>query len=126
MTSKEVQLFILRHLEAGNTTAEPHILNDITDESQRKHAFIAALKAIKNRSFLCPGHNDSNKPSLWDAYVSTDGRAFIRENTPEPPAQIIVRHSMRWIEMILIAVITSATGVLANVLITLYLTGKFG
>ena len=123
MIDKEVQLLILRHLETGKTSADLNILTDIP-EKQRKHAFIDALVAIENRGFLCPNYSASDKPKLSNAYVSSDGRAFIRENTPEPPVQIIVRHSLRWIEMILIAFITSAIGVLVNIFIALYLTGK--
>ena len=80
MTDKEVQLFILRHLEAGNTKADEHILTDVP-EKQRRHKFIGALIAIENQGFLCPNYRTSDKPELWNAYVSTNGRAFIERNT---------------------------------------------
>jgi len=123
MTDKEVQLFILRHLEAGNTKADEHILTDVPVE-QRKHKFIDALTALKNRSFLCPGHIDSDRPNLEKAYTSTDGRAFLRENTPDPLIEIIRRQSLRLLDVFAIAVITTIAGGVVNLLITLYLTGR--
>ena len=123
MTDKEVQLFILRHLEAGNTKADEHILTDVPGE-QRQDKFIVALIAIENRGFLCPKYRTNDKPELWNAYVSADGRAFLRENMPDPLVEIIRRQSLRLLDVIIIAVITSAAGIVINILITLSLTGK--
>ena len=123
MTDKEVQLFILRHLEAGNTKADEHILVDIPVE-QRRHKFVKALIAVENQGFLCSGYNTSDKPALWNAYVSPVGKAFIRENTPEPLPQQIIRHSGRWLDIILVAAVSSAIGTIVGILLTLYLTGK--
>ena len=122
MIDKEVQLFILRHLETGNTKADEHILTDLP-EKQRNAVFRKALAAIQNRGFLCP-NSGAVEDKLWNAYVSADGRAFLRENTPDPLIEIIRRQSLRLLDVIVIAVITSAAGVAVNILVTLYITGK--
>jgi len=120
MTNKEVQLAILRHLEAGNTQADEHILTGVPVE-QRNAQFRCALPALENRGFLCPKYAATDKPELSNAYVSADGRAFIRENTPDPLIEILKRKSLRWLDVIFVVIITG----LINLLITLYLTGNF-
>ena len=125
MKNKDVQLFILRHLEAGHTKANEHILIDIPTE-QRRNAFIDALSAIENQGFLCSNYNTSNEPELWNAYVSDTGRTFIRENTPEPLIHTVQRASLRWVEVAFVALITVLVTSLVSVLLTLYITGKIG
>ena len=80
MTDKEVQLFILRYLEAGNTEADEHILTDVPVELKRDR-FIDALSAIENRGFLCPNYYSDDSPALKKSYVSDMGRAFIKRNS---------------------------------------------
>jgi hypothetical protein len=120
MTNKDVQLLILRHLEAGNTTADLNLLTEGT-KKQRENAFVDGLMAIECRGFLCPRYTTSDEPSLQNAYVSADGRAFLKENTQEPPVQIIVRHSLRWIEMAMVAIITALATTLVHLWITPFL-----
>ena len=113
MTNKDVQLFILRHLEAGNTVADEHILADIPAK-QRRDQFIDALITIEDRGFLCPNYSTNDKPELRRAYVSDTGRAFIRENTPEPVVQTIRRSAGQWLEIVAIITITAIVTTLIN------------
>jgi hypothetical protein len=122
MTDKEIQLIILRHLEAGNTSADVDILTDVSVE-QRKHKFIDALIALKNQGFLCPNHADSDEPKLWNAYVSADGRAFMRENTPEPLPQIIGRQSLRLLDIVVITILTTVIGTIVALCLAWYFKG---
>ena len=124
MTDKETQLFILRHLDAGNTKFHMDNLTDVP-EKLRQNKFANAMIAIINQGFLCPGHASTEK-KLWNAYVSPLGKAFVRENTPEPLPQQIIRHSGRWLETILVAAVSGAIGTIVGILLTLYLTGKIG
>ena len=121
MTNKEVQLLILRHLESGHTKADMNLLTIIPAE-QRHNVFVDALIAIEKQGFLCPNYNTSDEPELWNAFVSNTGKAFIRENTPEPLVQTIQRTAGRWIEVFVTALITGIVGIL----LTLYITGKLG
>ena len=123
MTDKEIQLFILRYLEAGNTKADKQILTDIP-EKERRQAFIDALTAIENRGFLCPKYRTSDTPELSQAYVSADGRAFLRENTPEPLIEAVGRTTSKWLDRLITALVAALVTTLVNILVTLYLLGK--
>jgi len=121
MTDKETQLFILRHLEAGNTKVDEHILVDIPAD-QRRYAFIEALIAIENQGFLCSGYVATDKPELWNSYVSPIGRAFIRENTPEPLVQKVGRQTFRLLDIILITFLTSIIGAVVALMVAWYIS----
>jgi hypothetical protein len=125
MTDKEVQLFILRHLEAGNTKADLNLLTDVP-EQQRRETFCRALSGLKNQGFLCPTPADHDGGELWNAYVSSGGKAFLRENTSEPLVQTIGRTTGRWFDVLVVAIITGLVTAIINTLVTLYLLGKFG